>query len=343
MNLAYTYGQIHAEIFEKSAANRLSRELAGALGTVTQVAKNSPASQLGSGSSVVRQALNAPQALTGYAKQLAEAGRNLLPGSSNALSYEVNHNPFSGYRGVYDKFDRMGNTVKRTVGDALQRADVQKDLFTRDTGRHSGGWLSKGIRDVTQRSLPAYGIQSAAGEAGSRLLTDARPSTYPFARVRTIFDGNIAPNAFHDARWFNNMNKFGQALAKTAAEPWSVLRTGLTHGAISAVPGAAIGGAIGYATAPKEYTREQRLSRAGKGALVGGATTGLAGGGVSALMQRDHRGMYDALGQSNDSIASIFDNFTGIGGDPSLDAFIADSYRNATQAARENFPKTWAG
>lgn len=82
---------------------------------------------------------------------------------------------------------------------------------------------------------------------------------------------------------------------KQAAEPWSVLRTGLTHGAFSAIPGSVLGGAIGYATAPKDYTQGQRLSRAGKGALTGGAVTGLLGGGASGAMQREHVDMFNEM------------------------------------------------
>lgn len=100
--------------------------------------------------------------------------------------------------------------------------------------------------------------------------------------------------------------EYGQTLAKTAAEPWSVLRAGLTHGALSAIPGAAIGGALGYGTAPEEYDSKQRLMRAGKGALAGGVLTGVAGGGYSAAKQHAYRElMQPHLGEMDDVRAML--------------------------------------
>lgn len=83
---------------------------------------------------------------------------------------------------------------------------------------------------------------------------------------------------------------FGQ---KLAAEPWSPLSTGLLHGSLAALPGAALGGGIGYFTAPDDATDRDRRVRAAYGAGIGGAFTGLPVGAISGGMQRLHVNEYD--------------------------------------------------
>lgn len=79
------------------------------------------------------------------------------------------------------------------------------------------------------------------------------------------------------------------------AAPWSALRTGLTHGAVSALPGAAIGAVKGWSGSPDEATTGQKAWRAAKGGLIGGTITGTLGGVGSGLLQRAHlRNLHNA-------------------------------------------------
>jgi hypothetical protein len=144
----------------------------------------------------------------------------------------------------------------------------------------------------------------------------------------------------------NAAYEYGQRLAKVAAEPWSVLRAGLTHGAQSAIPGAVIGGALGYGTAPKEYTGKQRMLRAGKGALAGGAVTGTLGGGFSALQQKDHVSMFnDAKNMATPEAlrSAVMSTMPpGYGNQKIIDDLV-EMRGKGIQEQMNKFPRTWAG
>ncbi len=144
----------------------------------------------------------------------------------------------------------------------------------------------------------------------------------------------------------NAAYEYGRMLAKTAAEPWSVLRTGLTHGAQSAIPGAVIGGALGFGTAPKEYDSKQRLMRAGKGALAGGAVTGAIGGGFSALQQKDHLSMFnDAKNMATPEAlrSAVMSTMPPGYSNQKLVDDLVDMRGKSIQGQMNAFPRTWMG
>ena len=86
-------------------------------------------------------------------------------------------------------------------------------------------------------------------------------------------------------------------LDKIAAPVAGALATGLRHGAYLAIPGAIVGGVGGFIHGGDDNpdgsspTFGQRMGAAGKGALVGGAITGTAGGVGSGLNQRGYQGI----------------------------------------------------
>lgn len=81
---------------------------------------------------------------------------------------------------------------------------------------------------------------------------------------------------------------------KTAA-PASVLGTALRHGAISAIPGAVIGGIRGYRKAPEGQGLRGALGGAAKGGLITGAI-GAAGSGFRQAEYRDRAQIWNDVG-----------------------------------------------
>jgi hypothetical protein len=125
----------------------------------------------------------------------------------------------------------------------------------------------------------------------------------------------------------NAAYEYGQ---KLAAEPWSPLRTGLTHGSLAALPGAAIGGGIGYFTSPADATDRDRRVRAAYGAGIGGAITGLPAGSLSGAAQRLHSAEYD---QAKAYIAGLNGSESGF----------AKALGDYHRAALPNYSATWLG
>lgn len=82
------------------------------------------------------------------------------------------------------------------------------------------------------------------------------------------------------------MKSIAYTYGEKLAAPWSTLRAGLQHGAVSAVPGAVLGGVAGavHGVQRPDGTKD-RMGGALRGAAMGGTATGLIGGGASALMQ----------------------------------------------------------
>lgn len=117
---------------------------------------------------------------------------------------------------------------------------------------------------------------------------------------------------------------------KLAAEPWSPLKVGLIHGALAALPGAALGGAAGYLTAPEDAAEGDRRVRAALGASLGGAMTGLPGGALSAGAQTLHADEYN---RARAMLASLDGTETGFA------KALGDYHRQNLP----NYPTTWLG
>lgn len=121
--------------------------------------------------------------------------------------------------------------------------------------------------------------------------------------------------------------RYGQ---KLAAEPWSPLKAGLIHGTLASLPGAALGGAAGYFTAPEDAAEGDRRVRAALGAGFGGALTGLPAGAISSGAQAMHADEYN---RARAMLAALDGTETGFA------KALGDYHRRELP----NYPATWLG